>query len=348
MARLPAEPSAVTDGEGAAAARMRRALPSPSVTPVALRIAGVDPERRFAGGEAQVLGLTLALAHAGHETELLCDPAGELWQRASAAGIVCQPLRIRNSIDLAAGFRLRRLICARRYDVVHFHTARAHALAPYAHWLGAAAGDEQARPTRPRLFVTRRMDYPPNRLFAPWLYNRAVDGVAAISPSVATALAAAGVARDRIALIPSGVDCARFTPPGASRRHEARMALSLTEDQIAIGTVGMLEPRKGHRFLIGALARMRQSNRGLGWRCFIAGGGSLQADLMNQIAALETSNQLPHGAIRLLGTSPDPYPLLSAARPLRYAVTRRRSRCRRARSDGGRPAGGSQRGRWPA
>jgi glycosyltransferase involved in cell wall biosynthesis len=90
------------------------------------------------------------------------------------------------------------------------------------------------------------------------------------------------------------------------------MALSLTEDQIAIGTVGMLEPRKGHRFLIGALARMRQSNRGLGWRCFIAGGGSLQADLMNQIAALETSNQLPHGAIRLLGTSPDPYPLLSA------------------------------------
>ena len=64
----------------------------PWSTPATLRVAGVDPERRFAGGEAQVVGLTLALTRLGHQAELLCDPLGELWSRASAAGIRCRPL----------------------------------------------------------------------------------------------------------------------------------------------------------------------------------------------------------------------------------------------------------------
>ena len=41
-----------------------------------LRIAGVDPELSFAGGESQVLGLTLALMGAGHRADLICDPGG--------------------------------------------------------------------------------------------------------------------------------------------------------------------------------------------------------------------------------------------------------------------------------
>ena len=96
---------------------------------------------------------------------------------------------------------------------MHFHTARAHALAPYARGRAGA------------LIVTRRMDYVPNRMFAPLLFNRAVDGVAAISNAVAGALVQAGVRRDRIAIIPSGVDCERFAPPVAQLRLEARSAI---------------------------------------------------------------------------------------------------------------------------
>jgi hypothetical protein len=76
----------------------------------ALNIAGVDPERGFAGGESQVLGLTLALIRLGHRADLICDPAGALWQRARAAGVECYPLRIRNSVDISAGLRLRKLL----------------------------------------------------------------------------------------------------------------------------------------------------------------------------------------------------------------------------------------------
>ena len=175
-----------------------------------LSIVGVDPELGFAGGETQVLGLTIALARGGHRAELICDPAGRLWERAIAAGIQCHPLRIRNAIDLAAGVKLRAILKRERYDVVHFHTSRAHSMAPLARSFGST------------LIVTRRMDYRPNRVFAPYLFNRAVDGVVAISSGVADSLAAAGVDRQRVTVVHSGVDCDHFRPPTSEERADAR------------------------------------------------------------------------------------------------------------------------------
>ena len=180
-----------------------------------MRILGVDPELGFAGGETQVLGLTIGLRRAGHRAELACDPRGRLFERARREGIECHPLAIRNSIDFAAGMRLRNLLSRTRYDVVHFHTSRAHSMAPFARGHAGA------------LVVTRRMDYLPNRLFAPYLYNRAVDAVAAISSKVAESLREAGVAGERLRIIPSGVDCEHFGPASSIEREDARARLTI-------------------------------------------------------------------------------------------------------------------------
>src|SRR5260370_5734945 len=102
------------------------------------------------------------------------------------------------------------------------------------------------------------MDYAPNRLFASWLYNRAVDGVAAISDAVAGALASSGVTRDRVTIIPSGVDCERFQPPVPNARQAARAALGLAPDDVAVGNVALLEPLQGHRFLLEAMGLARR------------------------------------------------------------------------------------------
>ena len=264
-----------------------------------MRIAGVDPERDFGGGEVQVMGLTLELMRAGHEAELLCDPRGQLWHRAQQAGIACRPLAIRNSLDVTAGLRLRAILNRQRYDVVHFHTARAHAMAPYA---GRRTG---------ALVVTRRMDYPPNRLFAPWLYNRAVDCIVAISEAVAQELVRARVNRHRIEVIPSGVDCTRFAPPSAAVRQGARERLGLMPDEVAIGAIGALVPRKGHRVLIDAMtlvgrdgAQQAASGR---LRCLIAGAGQLHQELARHIA----QNDLT-GRVTLLGPLEEPITLLNA------------------------------------
>ena len=287
-----------------AAGAAQSAAFAPDRPPVrSLRIAGVDPERKFGGGETQVLGLTLELLRMGHRAELFCDPDGQLWNRASAAGILCRPLRVRNAVDIAAGLRLRALLSGERYDVVHFHTARAHALAPYA------------RSSSALRIVTRRMDYRPNRWFGGYLYNHAVDGVIAISAGVADALAGGGAARERIRVVPSGVDCAHFAPPDARTRDAARARLDLRPDDVVVGALGALVPRKGHRVLIDAMALARgQQDKaaqaaaaGGRLHCLIAGAGPLAAELAG--AARELGRQ---DDMRILGRLEEPRDLLWA------------------------------------
>ena len=245
-----------------------------------LRVLGVDPERGFAGGETQVMGLTRELLRMGHRAELACDPAGRLFERASGEGIRCHPLRLRNSIDVVGAMRLRRILAHEQYDVVHFHTSRAHSVAPFARGLAGA------------MVVTRRMDYRPNRLFAPYLYLRAVDGVAAISAGVADAMADAGVSRDRITIIPSGVDCDYFRPPSVDERDAARKMFGIGPSTVAVGTVGVLETRKGHPYLLEAIAQIESPSM----LCLIAGDGSMRGEFEQHAAKLGISGQ-----VRFLG-----------------------------------------------
>ena len=131
----------------------------------------VDPERGWGGGEVQVMALLRELARRGHRSRLAADPRGRLAREAAAAGVPVEALPVANALDVRAGAHLRALVAG--HDVVHFHTARAHALAPFCRGRGA------------RLVVTRRMDYVPRGgVYARWLYNRAVDAVIAISEGV--------------------------------------------------------------------------------------------------------------------------------------------------------------------
>ena len=183
-----------------------------------LAILHVDPERGLAGGEQQVLGLLAHLQAAGHRQRLAAAPESPLAARAAAMGVAVAPIRIRNHVDVVAAHRLGALLAAEHYDIVHFHTARAHAMSAF---LGARRV--------PRV-VTRRMDY---RLRGGWwtrrLYGRHVDAVIAISEGVRAALIASGVAPARITVVPSGVDVARFAPT-ADARSAARVRFGLADD----------------------------------------------------------------------------------------------------------------------
>ena len=201
-----------------------------------MRVLHVDPERGWGGGETQVLGLARALVTRGHAVTLAADPAGRL--AAAATGLAIVPLPIAHHADVRAGLRLRRL--AGDVDVVHFHTARAHAMAPLCRGRGA------------RLVVTRRMDYVPRGgPYARYLYNRGVDAVIAISEGVRAALLRAGVRPERITVVPSGVDpLAKRARPGA--RETLRAAWGVRPEELVVLVVGALERRKGHAVLLDA------------------------------------------------------------------------------------------------
>lgn len=229
-----------------------------------LKILHIDPERAWGGGEVQVTGLLDYLASWGHANHLLCDPAGRLFEEVRGKKISVFPFAMVNEVDLRPVLSLRRLIRKERYDIVHFHTKRAHALAA---WLGRIYPGV-------RYIVTRRMDYPIRKnWYNDLLYNGRVDGVVAISDKIAALLAGGGVRREQIRVIPSGIEPARF--------EEARRAAPGSGLPI-IGTAAVLEERKGHRLLLEAAAELKRQGLRLLYR--FAGEGS-QKEALKRITA---------------------------------------------------------------
>jgi glycosyltransferase involved in cell wall biosynthesis len=172
---------------------------------------------------------------------------------------------MRNEFDLNPVPSFRRLVQREQYDIVHFHTKRAHALAL---WLG--------RGSRAKTVVTRRMDYPMKRSwYNRYLYNRKTDGVVAISRRIAEILVEGGVHEDRVRVIHSGVDpdlFGSFSFPGWDGR------------TLTVGTVAVLVKRKGHRFLLEAAAIIKQ--RGFKLRYQFAGDGPEKKELEKLVAQL--------------------------------------------------------------
>jgi glycosyltransferase involved in cell wall biosynthesis len=253
----------------------------------ALKILHIDPERSWGGGETQVLGLIGYLSRRGHANHLLCHPDGPLGRAAGATGTTVHPLRLRNDFDFRPAWVGRWLIRNERYDIVHFHTKRAHA---FAVWLGGARRGA-------RRVVTRRMDYPIRRgCYDRYLYNRAVDGVIAISEQIAALLVEGGVAKEKIRVIPSGVDPAPFEkippPDGAG-------------GPLIVGALAVLEERKGHRFLLEAAAELKRQGLRLKYR--IAGDGSESERLKNLTRTLGLEEE-----VEFLGFVHDAAPFLAS------------------------------------
>ncbi len=249
-----------------------------------LRILHVDPEQQWGGGEAQVLGLTRYLHRAGHISHVATPLHGVLAQRLQHDNLAVRPLSVRNHLDGLAGWRLRRLVRRERYDLVHFHTARAHALSP---WLS----------TLPvRRLVTRRMDYP---VKAGWLsrflYRRQVDMIIAISAGVAGALGAAPLSDRTIRIIPSGIDTKQFLPIAAQRR-AIRRQYGLGEETTIILMAGALTKRKSPHTLIEAAAQLHshrqrgqpagQHRQALSLHYLICGDGPLRQELEARVRTL--------------------------------------------------------------
>lgn len=115
-----------------------------------------------------------------------------------------------------------------------------------------------------------------------------------------------GVPKDRVTLLPNGVDTERFAPPDPRRRAEARQRLGIQPDEFAILMLGSLTPVKDHRTALVAVAAQAAHIA----RChlLVAGDGPLRAEL-------EAIAQEFHGQLKttFLGRWDDPVPLLHGA-----------------------------------
>jgi len=225
----------------------------------------VNTERTWRGGESQVFNLMRGLRHRGHDVEAVTLPGSALMRRCREEGLEVFELPMRSDADLPAAFRLARHLKSHPCDILHAQTARAHAIALMARWLGAPG----------RLVVSRRLDFPVkpgpgNR----WKYrSRRVDAYIAVAEIIRDVLVKAGVDPAKVTVINSSIDLARFSPAGDDRdaARAVREELKLPHDAPVIGNVAALAWHKGQKDLIAAMARVLKAQPAA-WLVIVGGG----------------------------------------------------------------------------
>jgi glycosyltransferase involved in cell wall biosynthesis len=116
-----------------------------------------------------------------------------------------------------------------------------------------------------------------------------------IAVSAATArfvVEAERIPREKVIVIPNGVDLDRFRPEDTA---PARRALGIAPESFVVSCVGRLHEHKGHRDLLDALAIMQDRVPGL--VCLLAGDGPERAHLEQQVKLLRLE-----GVCRFLGS----------------------------------------------
>jgi len=201
----------------------------------------IDTSPAWQGGQRQVFDLVVGLRERGDRATLVAHPAGPLFQRMTE-GTDVVGLAPKGDVDIAAAWRLSRVLKSSRPDVVHAHDSHAVAMAATA--LAIIAG-----PTHLPLVVTRRSEFRPERTtFSKWKYSQ-VDAFVATNGSVRQRLLAEGVPAARVVLIPPGVDVERIDRVDPVNLHAE---LFMPTNAPIVGNIALLEPQKGHHHLIAA------------------------------------------------------------------------------------------------
>jgi len=236
---------------------------------------------REEGSALRVLLLTLAYfpdTTGGAERQARLQ-AEALVRRGHSVTVVCpRQQRQRETVTQIRGVEVRRvgfpvlpvsrvwyvvalvmwmLVNLRQFDIVHVHALRLPS--NLTAWLAlllrrpvyvkiAAAGEQGetaywARGWRRRISV---LPY--------------ASRVQALTDEIAAQLTEAGVPRDRIVLVPNGIDLARYPPVDAETKHAQRRALGLAADGVIVLYCGSFQPLKGTPDLLDAWKHMGPSN----------------------------------------------------------------------------------------
>jgi glycosyltransferase involved in cell wall biosynthesis len=201
------------------------------------------------GAEHQLRLLVRRLPH-DCEVVTLSNP-GAVAAAIRAAGTAVHELPMTGNRDLSAVGRLRRLMRAGRFDVVHTHLYRA---CVYGRIAARLAGVPHVVATEHSLgagvIEGRRASAPVRALYLGT--ERLGQSTVAVSQAVAGRLQAWGVPGSRISVIPNAIDAHEFRYDPALRR-ACREQLGIAPDALVLGGVGRMVPEKRFERLIRAV-----------------------------------------------------------------------------------------------
>jgi len=255
-----------------------------------VRVLELRSVRGTGGGPEKTILLGAALADPRNVHVTVCylrdrrDDVFAIDTRAKHANVDYVEVIERHSFDPQVWPQLKRIIAERKIDLLHAHDYKTNllalllsrscgvaALSTVHGWTGHSARERYCYyPTDKRVLAR----FP--RLIA-------------VSSDIARELMAHGAPPARVTTVLNGIDHRQFRRD-PSRVAEARAALGLEPQHVAIGAVGRLEPQKRFDILIDAFAALHAKRPEL--RLVIAGDGSLRRALDEQRNSRGLRNQI--------------------------------------------------------
>ncbi len=238
------------------------------------------------GAERQMVNLAAGLHRRGHKVSVvLFRPGGGLEKECHLEGIPVVHLQQGSRSGLVSCLmRLVLMLRRNRPDIVHSYLPVVNVAATFA---AALAG------TRNLVWGVRSsfVDFTHYASLVKWadllqrhLY-RGCRMIIANSEAGKNLLVVQGIPKEKITVIPNGIDTQRFTidrPAGQDLRKD----WGIGKDEILVGLIGRLDPMKDHETFLSAIATMTPQQEKVRFVC--VGGGTKE----RMAALLETQNAL--------------------------------------------------------
>lgn len=230
----------------------------------------IDSGKEWRGGQRQSFFLVRELKKKGYPCRFYVQPNSPLYKKAEEEGLPVFPLRIRSEASIISALRLARHMKKANCVLVHSHDAHAAAVSAMA----------ASRAKVPIRVISRRVDFPlKDNYFSKIKYHREIDRIIAISEGVKKVLLSSGIDKNKISVIPSGID---YTPfENIASRDYLHRELGFNDDDFLVGIVAHLADHKGHKYLIEAAGILKEKAPQI--KLIIVGKGPLRMELDEQV-----------------------------------------------------------------
>lgn len=250
------------------------------------------------GAESMVMQLAEELRRRGHWVLPVGPDNGCGWlaEQFRRRGFPTATFSLRRPVDFTCLRGIVSMLREHRIDLVNGHE---FTCAVYGAAAARQVGVDHVATMHGSQYVLSRWR---RRAALRWAFRRSRGVISVSNATTDHMVTKLGVPAPLVRTVPNGI---AFTP---GDRRRIRTELGLADDGLLVIAVGNLVPRKGHAYLLRAMAQLPEAVRGLPWAVAIAGRGDEEAPLRALAAELGIADR-----VHLLGHRDDIADLLAAS-----------------------------------
>lgn len=238
----------------------------------AIKVLHLSSEKTWRGGEQQIAYLIEASREMGVEVVVAVRRHSDFETWCRQAGLDVHAMGFRNGLDLLTAKSVADLVKRCGAQLVHVHSGKSHSIAYLASKLGLSVP----------IIVHRRVDFS-LKTSGPSLgkYNHPqVKAIICVSHAIADMVRQAVARPDRVHVVHSGIDFARFAEAHTNEGW-LRRELNLSASTWLIGNVSALAPHKDYPTFLRTAKRVCASHRDVHF--VIAGEGDERGPLEKMV-----------------------------------------------------------------